>query len=260
MPCADAGIQPTDLNLVVPHQANARIVEAVRQRAGISMDRMVNDIGDTGNTSSTTIPLCLANLLATQGSTTNKTTSAPSRRLHRWVPPFLNCRPSTQMPLFWDSRRSTPAPLDLSSHDTSRNMLTDVAEAARLRHRLHDGCLHLGVAGICSSWRMTCVCIDCESTSSGAKPELICNIQTPPNSPRNREVPPGYLSVDTAICIAQLLHLREQTDSRRVLVKETVGRSLELPSPEQLLQWLHVSRSLHRDRRDARGTSATMAY
>jgi 2-oxoisovalerate dehydrogenase E1 component len=64
--CLEAGIQPAELNLVVPHQANARIVEAVRQRAGISTDRMVNDIGDTGNTSSTTIPLCLANLLATQ--------------------------------------------------------------------------------------------------------------------------------------------------------------------------------------------------
>ena len=35
--CAEAGIQPTDLNLVVPHQANARIVEAVRQRAGVSI-------------------------------------------------------------------------------------------------------------------------------------------------------------------------------------------------------------------------------
>jgi 2-oxoisovalerate dehydrogenase E1 component len=64
--CAEAGIQPTDLNLVVPHQANARIVEVVRQRAGISIERMVNDIGDTGNTSSTTIPLCLANLLGKQ--------------------------------------------------------------------------------------------------------------------------------------------------------------------------------------------------
>jgi 2-oxoisovalerate dehydrogenase E1 component len=64
--CAEAGIQPADLNLVVPHQANARIVEVVRQRAGIGIERMVNDIGATGNTSSTTIPLCLANLLGKQ--------------------------------------------------------------------------------------------------------------------------------------------------------------------------------------------------
>lgn len=64
--CAEAGIQPNDLNLVVPHQANARIVEVVRQRAGISLERMVNDIGDTGNTSSSTIPLCLASLLDKQ--------------------------------------------------------------------------------------------------------------------------------------------------------------------------------------------------
>lgn len=64
--CAAAGVQPGDLNLVVPHQANARIVEAVRQRAGISVERMANDITDVGNTSSSTIPLCLATLLGTQ--------------------------------------------------------------------------------------------------------------------------------------------------------------------------------------------------
>ncbi|HEX3997660.1 MAG TPA: beta-ketoacyl-ACP synthase 3 [Pirellulales bacterium] len=64
--CAEAGIQISDLSLVVPHQANARIVEAVRQRAGISVDRMVNDIGQSGNTSSSTIPLCLADLLVKQ--------------------------------------------------------------------------------------------------------------------------------------------------------------------------------------------------
>lgn len=64
--CTEAGIQTGDLNLVVPHQANARIVEAVRQRAGISAGRMVNDIANIGNTSSSTIPLCLADLLAKQ--------------------------------------------------------------------------------------------------------------------------------------------------------------------------------------------------
>ncbi len=64
--CTEAGIQPSDLNLVVPHQANARIIEAVRQRAGINVERMVNDIADIGNTSSSTIPVCLADLLAKQ--------------------------------------------------------------------------------------------------------------------------------------------------------------------------------------------------
>ena len=80
--CAEAGIQPTDLNLVVPHQANARIVEAVRQRAGISIDRMVNDIGDTGNTSSTTIPLCLANLLGNQPAAKQNRPVRIRRRFH----------------------------------------------------------------------------------------------------------------------------------------------------------------------------------
>lgn len=49
-----------DFDLVVAHQANARIVEAVADRVGISMDKVVLNIEDLGNTSAASIPLALA--------------------------------------------------------------------------------------------------------------------------------------------------------------------------------------------------------
>lgn len=48
-----------DLAYVVPHQANQRILNAVAQRAGISMDKVMVNIDQFGNTTAATIPLCL---------------------------------------------------------------------------------------------------------------------------------------------------------------------------------------------------------
>lgn len=62
--CEDAGITPEDLELVVPHQANQRIINAVRQRMRVSADRMYSNIAGYGNTSSTTIPLCLEEIFS----------------------------------------------------------------------------------------------------------------------------------------------------------------------------------------------------
>jgi len=45
---------------VLPHQANIRIIEAVANRVGISMDKTHNVIDHTGNTSSASIPLAMA--------------------------------------------------------------------------------------------------------------------------------------------------------------------------------------------------------
>jgi 3-oxoacyl-[acyl-carrier-protein] synthase-3 len=58
--CELAGIEPTDLDLVVPHQANIRIIEAACQRLGIPMDRTALVLDRTGNTSAASIPLALA--------------------------------------------------------------------------------------------------------------------------------------------------------------------------------------------------------
>lgn len=49
----------SDLDWIVPHQANIRILEAVAKRLGVSMDRFVITLDKHGNTSSATIPTAL---------------------------------------------------------------------------------------------------------------------------------------------------------------------------------------------------------
>jgi 3-oxoacyl-[acyl-carrier-protein] synthase-3 len=58
--CADAGWAAGDVDLVVPHQANLRIIEAAAKRAGVSMDRVYVNVDRYGNTSAASIPLALA--------------------------------------------------------------------------------------------------------------------------------------------------------------------------------------------------------
>jgi 3-oxoacyl-[acyl-carrier-protein] synthase-3 len=60
---AQAGLTPADVQLVVPHQANIRIIEAACNRLGIPMDRAATVLHRTGNTSSASIPLALADAL-----------------------------------------------------------------------------------------------------------------------------------------------------------------------------------------------------
>ena len=54
-----ARLSPADVELFVPHQANARIIAAAGQRLGIEEDRWVVTIDRYGNTSSASIPLAL---------------------------------------------------------------------------------------------------------------------------------------------------------------------------------------------------------
>jgi len=49
-----------DVNWLVPHQANIRIIEAVGNRMGLSPDKVMINIQKYGNTSAGTIPVCLA--------------------------------------------------------------------------------------------------------------------------------------------------------------------------------------------------------
>ena len=60
---AHAGVTAEDIALVVPHQANIRIIEAACQRLGIPMERTVTVLQHTGNTSSASIPLALVDAL-----------------------------------------------------------------------------------------------------------------------------------------------------------------------------------------------------
>jgi len=54
-----AGVTAKDLALVVPHQANIRIIEAACDRLGVEKERAAVVINETGNTSSASIPLAL---------------------------------------------------------------------------------------------------------------------------------------------------------------------------------------------------------
>ena len=58
-----AGVLADDIALVVPHQANVRIIKAACDRLGIGMDRAAVVLDRTGNTSSASIPLALADAL-----------------------------------------------------------------------------------------------------------------------------------------------------------------------------------------------------
>jgi len=60
---ARAGLTAADVDLFVPHQANARIITAASQRLGIPDDRCVVTIDRYGNTSSASIPLALCDAL-----------------------------------------------------------------------------------------------------------------------------------------------------------------------------------------------------
>jgi 3-oxoacyl-[acyl-carrier-protein] synthase-3 len=52
-----ADVSPDDIALVIPHQANVRIIKAATQRLGIPMERTVVTLDRYGNTSSSSIPL-----------------------------------------------------------------------------------------------------------------------------------------------------------------------------------------------------------
>ena len=54
-----AGLTVDDIDLVIPHQANIRIVESAWRKLGFSMDRTAMVLERTGNTSAASIPLAL---------------------------------------------------------------------------------------------------------------------------------------------------------------------------------------------------------
>jgi 3-oxoacyl-[acyl-carrier-protein] synthase-3 len=60
---ADAGVGIDDIAMLVPHQANLRIIQAACQRLGIPEDRTAIVIDRYGNTSSASIPLALDHAL-----------------------------------------------------------------------------------------------------------------------------------------------------------------------------------------------------
>lgn len=59
-----AGVTAEDLDLIVPHQANIRIVESAWKKLGFSMDKTAMVLERTGNTSAASIPLALDDAIA----------------------------------------------------------------------------------------------------------------------------------------------------------------------------------------------------
>ncbi len=58
-----AGVGADDIDLLVPHQANLRIVEAVAKYAGVSMERVMLTVQRYGNMSAATVPVALVDAL-----------------------------------------------------------------------------------------------------------------------------------------------------------------------------------------------------
>ncbi len=54
------GLGIDDVDLVIAHQANGRIINAVRERFGLGRDRVADYVADLGNTSAASIPLALS--------------------------------------------------------------------------------------------------------------------------------------------------------------------------------------------------------
>jgi 3-oxoacyl-[acyl-carrier-protein] synthase-3 len=58
----DAGLQPSDIAWVIPHQANARIIDAAARKLDIPAEKFAKNIERYGNTSSASIPILLDEL------------------------------------------------------------------------------------------------------------------------------------------------------------------------------------------------------
>lgn len=60
-----AGVQPEAIDLMVPHQANVRIIDATAKHGGIPPEKVVVTVDRYGNTSAASIPMALAHAEAT---------------------------------------------------------------------------------------------------------------------------------------------------------------------------------------------------
>ncbi len=64
--CVENNITPDDIDIVVPHQANQRIINSVRQKLKLKEDKIYSNIAHFGNTSSCSIPIALSEVFKTE--------------------------------------------------------------------------------------------------------------------------------------------------------------------------------------------------
>lgn len=60
--CADSGFDINELDLVIPHQANIRIIQSALKKMNVDQSKVYTNLEKHGNTSSSCIPMCLAEL------------------------------------------------------------------------------------------------------------------------------------------------------------------------------------------------------
>lgn len=60
--CSRLGITPADLQHIVPHQANIRIIQMAARKLKLPLERFVTDIETTGNTAAASVPIALDEL------------------------------------------------------------------------------------------------------------------------------------------------------------------------------------------------------
>jgi 3-oxoacyl-[acyl-carrier-protein] synthase-3 len=63
MVLAELGLENDDIDLIIPHQANARIIESLANHLSVPMEQVALNIQNYGNTSAATIPVALCELL-----------------------------------------------------------------------------------------------------------------------------------------------------------------------------------------------------
>ena len=61
--CADAARHADEIDLVVPHQANLRIIESVAKYTGVPMEKVMVTVHKYGNMSAATVPVALVEAL-----------------------------------------------------------------------------------------------------------------------------------------------------------------------------------------------------
>lgn len=61
--CGDAGIQPSDLDFIIPHQANVRMIDFISKKFGYPKERFLLNLDRCGNTSAASVALVLAEYL-----------------------------------------------------------------------------------------------------------------------------------------------------------------------------------------------------
>jgi 3-oxoacyl-[acyl-carrier-protein] synthase-3 len=65
-----AGIQKNEVDLVIPHQANQRITDAVRMTLELNEEQVYSNIAKYGNTTAASIPIAMSEAIA-EGKITN---------------------------------------------------------------------------------------------------------------------------------------------------------------------------------------------